>query len=87
MSWGKRTIQGTDYTFHHLEPFTFIVDGKRVELVPRDLWNARAAWAPKTGLGVWSAVRHQGIRPYTRRNSFYAPAFLVLGRASRVLRP
>ena len=52
-----------------------VVDGKRVELVPRDLWNARAAWAPKKGLGVWGAVRHQGIRPYTRRNSFYAPAF------------
>ena len=52
-----------------------VADGKRVELVPRDLWNVRLAWAPKTGLGVWGAVRHQGIRPYTRRNSAYAPAF------------
>lgn len=32
MSWGKRTIQGTEYTFHHLEPFTFIVDGNRVRV-------------------------------------------------------
>jgi hypothetical protein len=32
MSWGKRTIQGTEYTFHHLEPFTIIVDGKRVRV-------------------------------------------------------
>jgi outer membrane receptor protein involved in Fe transport len=52
-----------------------VVDGKRVELVPRDLWNARLAWAPKEGLGFWGAVRHQGIRPYTRRNTAYAPAF------------
>lgn len=52
-----------------------VVDGKRVELVPRDLWNVRLAWAPKTGLGIWGAVRHQGIRPYTRRNTAYAPAF------------
>ncbi|MEO8054883.1 MAG: TonB-dependent receptor [Acidobacteriota bacterium] len=52
-----------------------VVDGKRVELVPRDLWNARLAWAPKSGLGFWGAVRHQGIRPYTRRNTAYAPAF------------
>ena len=52
-----------------------VADGKRVELVPRDLWNAKLAWAPKTGLGVWGAVRHQGIRSYDRRNSAYAPAF------------
>jgi hypothetical protein len=32
MSWGKRTIQGTEYTFHHLEPFTFIADGLRVRV-------------------------------------------------------
>jgi outer membrane receptor protein involved in Fe transport len=52
-----------------------VVDGKRVELVPRDLWNARLAWAPKDGLGFWGALRHEGIRPYTRRNTAYAPAF------------
>ena len=52
-----------------------VVDGKRVELVPRDLWNAKVSWAPKTGIGLWGAVRHQGIRPYTRRNTDYAPAF------------
>jgi outer membrane receptor protein involved in Fe transport len=52
-----------------------IVDGKRLELVPRDLWNARLAFAPKTGLGFWGAVRHQGIRPLTRRNTFYTESF------------
>ncbi|HEX2758283.1 MAG TPA: TonB-dependent receptor, partial [Thermoanaerobaculia bacterium] len=52
-----------------------VVDGNRLELVPRDLWNARLAYAPKTGLGFWGAVRHQNIRPLTRRNTFYTDAF------------
>ena len=52
-----------------------VVDGKRLELVPRDLWNARLAYAPKTGLGFWGAVRHQNIRPLTRRNTFYTESF------------
>ncbi len=52
-----------------------VVDGKRLELVPRDLWNARLAYAPKTGLGIWGAVRHQGIRTLTRRNTFFADSY------------
>lgn len=52
-----------------------VVDGMRLELVPRDLWNARVSYAPKTGLGFWGAVRHQGIRPLTRRNTFYTDSF------------
>ena len=52
-----------------------VVDGKRLELVPRDLWNARLSYAPKAGLGFWGAVRHQGIRPLTRRNTFYTDSF------------
>jgi iron complex outermembrane recepter protein len=52
-----------------------VVDGNRLELVPRDLWNARLAYAPKTGLGFWGAVRHQNTRPLTRRNTFYTDSF------------
>jgi outer membrane receptor protein involved in Fe transport len=52
-----------------------VVDGNRLELVPRDLWNARFAYAPKTGLGFWGAVRHQNIRPLNRRNTFYTDSF------------
>ncbi|HMA28264.1 MAG TPA: TonB-dependent receptor [Thermoanaerobaculia bacterium] len=52
-----------------------VVDGNRLELVPRDLWNARLAYAPKAGLGIWGAVRHQGVRPLTRRNTFYTDSF------------
>src|SRR4029079_5676836 len=35
-----------------------VVDGKQLELVPRDLWNARVAYAPRTGPGAFLAVRH-----------------------------
>jgi len=52
-----------------------VVDGMRLELVPRDLWNARVSYAPKAGLGIWGAVRHQGVRPLTRRNTFYTDSF------------
>jgi outer membrane receptor protein involved in Fe transport len=52
-----------------------VADGNRLELVPRDLWNARLAYAPKTGLGFWGAVRHQNIRPLTRSNTFYTDSF------------
>ncbi len=69
-----------DATFVHFSFLTpdgelHVVDGNRLELVPRDLWNARLAYAPKAGLGFWGAVRHQGIRPLTRRNTFYTDAF------------
>ena len=52
-----------------------VVDGKRLELVPRDLWNLRASYAPPLGPGVFVAVRHQNQRPLTRRNTFYTDAF------------
>lgn len=48
-----------------------IADGQRLELVPRDLWNARAAWAPKDGFGAWAAVRHQSHRPFDKINEAY----------------
>jgi iron complex outermembrane receptor protein len=69
-----------DATFVHFSFLTpdgelRVVDGNRLELVPRDLWNARLSYAPKTGLGFWGAVRHQNIRPLTRSNTFYTDAF------------
>ena len=51
------------------------VSGKLIELAPRELYNARASFAPATGLGGWVALRHQGERPLTRRNTFWTPAF------------
>jgi iron complex outermembrane recepter protein len=52
-----------------------VVDGKRLELVPRDLWNLRLAYAPELGPGAFLAVRHQGQRPLTRRNTAYTDGF------------
>ncbi len=52
-----------------------VVDGKRLELVPRDLWNAKLAYAPRTRAGAFVAVRHQGQRPLNRRNRFFTEGF------------
>ena len=88
-SWRPRSLPGLalaagyahhDATFVHFSFLTpdgtlRVVDGKRLELVPRDLWNVRLGYSPETGPGAFVAVRHQGIRPLTRRNTFYAEAF------------
>ncbi len=55
-----------------------VVDGKRLELDPRDLWNFKFVMAPAEGLGGFVALRHQNHRPLNRRNTFYTPAFYVL---------
>jgi outer membrane receptor protein involved in Fe transport len=71
---------------HHdarFEQFSFVtpdgelrvVDGKRIELVPRDLWNFQVNYAPALGPGAFVAVRHQNRRPLNRRNTFYTPSF------------
>jgi iron complex outermembrane recepter protein len=52
-----------------------VVDGKQLELVPRDLWNLKLVMAPKTGFGGFVAVRHQNQRPLNRRNTFWTPSF------------
>ncbi len=52
-----------------------VVDGKRLELSPRDLWNLRLGYSPEHGLGGFVAIRHQNQRPLNRRNRFYTPGF------------
>ncbi|HEV2064102.1 MAG TPA: TonB-dependent receptor, partial [Thermoanaerobaculia bacterium] len=69
-----------DARFVHFSFFTpdgnlRVVDGKRLELVPRDLWNVLASYGSARGPGVFVAVRHQNHRPLNRRNSFYTPSF------------
>ncbi|MFI5180755.1 MAG: TonB-dependent receptor [Thermoanaerobaculia bacterium] len=69
-----------DATYVH---FSFIdpdlgpqsADGQRLELVPRDLWNAKVSYHPDRGPGVWAAVRHQNQRPFDKINIAYMPAF------------
>jgi outer membrane receptor protein involved in Fe transport len=52
-----------------------VVDGKRLELAPRDLWNVKLLMAPKTGPGGFVALRHQNRRALNRRNTFWTPSF------------
>jgi len=71
---------------HHdakYERFTFVdpdeglldASGQRLELTPRDLWNAKIAYLPARGLGAWAAVRHQNHRPFDKINEAYMPSF------------
>lgn len=63
--------------------FTFVtpdgtfrdVSGKRLELVPRELFNAKAAYVSPVGLGGFVATRYQGERPFNRRNTFFDDPF------------
>jgi len=63
--------------------FTFVtedgefrdVSGKFLELVPQDLYNARITYRSPIGPGAFVAVRHQGERPFNRRNTFFADSY------------
>ena len=63
--------------------FTFVtpdgqlrdVAGKRLELVPREMINAKLDYVHSCGVGVFGAVRWQGRRPLTRRNTFWADPY------------
>jgi outer membrane receptor protein involved in Fe transport len=52
-----------------------VVDGKRLELVPRDLWNLGVSFSRGSGPGAFVAVRHQSQRPLNRRNTFFTEPF------------
>ncbi|HEX9305219.1 MAG TPA: TonB-dependent receptor [Thermoanaerobaculia bacterium] len=52
-----------------------VVNGKRLELVPRDLWNARLEYATGRGPSVFFALRHQNRRPLNGRNLNYTDSF------------
>jgi outer membrane receptor protein involved in Fe transport len=63
--------------------FTFVtpdgqlrdVSGRRLELVPQGLLNARFDWSGPAGIGLFGALRAQGQRPLTRRNTFFAAGY------------
>ena len=63
------------FSFFNAEGALRIVDGKRLELAPRDLWNARLEYAAGRGPTAFVAVRHQNHRPLNRRNVNYTPSF------------
>ncbi len=88
---GYRPASLADFSFfagyaHHdarYVRFTFIdpdaglqdASGQGLELTARDLWNAKAAYAPALGFGGWAAVRHQNHRPFDKINVAYMPSF------------
>ncbi len=63
--------------------FTFVasdgslrdVSGKQIELVPREMVNARLDLEVPHRIGLFAAVRAQGRRPLTRRNTFWARSY------------
>jgi iron complex outermembrane recepter protein len=63
------------FSFFNAEGALRVVDGKRLELAPRDLWNARLDYATGHGPSAFVAVRHQNQRPLNRRNVNYTPSF------------
>jgi outer membrane receptor protein involved in Fe transport len=52
-----------------------VADGQRLELTPRDLWNAMLSYHPSRGPGAWFALRHQNQRPFDKINEAYMPSF------------
>jgi iron complex outermembrane receptor protein len=64
-----------EFSFLNAEGQLRVVDGKRLELVPRDLWNARVEYATGRGPSAFFALRHQNHRPLNRRNVNYTDSF------------
>lgn len=60
---------------HFTRPNGASVDGKQVELAPKELWNLGASWAGPQGASIWVAARGVGERPLNRRNTFFADAY------------
>jgi len=50
------------------------VNGKQVELQPKELWNVGASFSSERG-ALWIAARGEGKRPFDRHNSAFAPAY------------
>jgi outer membrane receptor protein involved in Fe transport len=92
LGWTVPFVEGLSvyggYAHHDAlyKDFTFINDegeeenaaGRRIELVPRDLWNLKLVMAPKTGLGGFVAVRHQNQRAFDIDNFAYAASFFMV---------
>jgi iron complex outermembrane receptor protein len=83
--WAKGTTLHLGYAHHDARfvEYTFVtpdgqlrdVAGKRLELVPADMVNAKLDYVHPGGAGLFGAVRWQGERPLTRRNTFWADAY------------
>jgi iron complex outermembrane receptor protein len=63
------------FSFFNAEGALRVVDGKRLELAPRDLWSTRLEYAPGIGPSAFFALRYENQRPLNRRNVNYTDAF------------
>lgn len=52
-----------------------LVNGKQVEVAPRQLWNVGATYAARCGASVWTAARGQDRRPLNKRNTYFDDAY------------
>jgi len=64
-----------EFSFFNAEGELRVVDGKRLELAPRDLWSTRLEYASGKGPSAFFALRHQNRRPLNRRNVNYTDSF------------
>ncbi|MGE5347466.1 MAG: TonB-dependent receptor [Acidithiobacillales bacterium] len=63
------------FSFETPEGDLVVVDGNRIEMVPRDLWYVRLGYATGSGPGAFLNLRHQNERPLNRRNTYATPGF------------
>ncbi|HLN79716.1 MAG TPA: TonB-dependent receptor, partial [Thermoanaerobaculia bacterium] len=63
------------FSFLNAEGALSVVDGKRLELAPRDLWNTTLEYKSRRGPTAFFALRHQNRRPLNRRNVDYTDSF------------
>lgn len=93
LSWMPKQIQGLTldlgYAHHNARfvDFTFVdpdlgtlvdVSGNKLEMVPADLFNARASLSLPSGIGGFVAARWQGERPFDKDNAEFAEAFTTV---------
>jgi iron complex outermembrane recepter protein len=85
LGFAPNALPGTSVSvgYAHHDPrfvaFTFVtpdgqlrnVSGKLLELAPREMVNAKLDLRLPAGLGAFAAVRYQGRRALTRRNTFF----------------
>jgi outer membrane receptor protein involved in Fe transport len=55
-----------------------VVDGNRLELAPKHVWNAGVSYLPASGPGMFAALHGAGSRPVNRRNSAFASPYNVV---------
>ncbi len=68
----------TRFTMTDDDGTQIVLDGNRLELAPKHLWNAEVDYLPSSGLGVFAAMRGAGARPVNRRNSAFTDPYAVV---------